>query len=807
MANTLKSNQSKVDVATGYPIYMVQDLQMEFSKQWAINFVQRAYGNRSYIVDLKNLREFRDLDRGIINVKALKNSFDKQGKDNPISEDKLAEYVNTDWYVCPLFQSLNQITKGYILDELAEIQVNGLDRISHDKKLRERHRNATKRYTIDYFNFIGSLTNEAPLPYTTNISKLLNDKEESSTLGEGVSMIEQIKTELDDDPSYAMLSDIGALKDGVESSHEQMIKYFMETENFHDIISDDIVKDIMHVRAFCYRVYTSAKDGTLKYHYCDLATINVSPFKLKDGSDIDYIFEEFVVTWSQFMDMVGAKLSVEELRRIYEANRNGYNQANRNYPEWNAGVDYDNNLYNRLNNTSIRLGYMELKKQIHDPNNGKYYDVIKKFYYLPIFGTGYLLKSEDIVFDIGNLQDMSRYGGMLEMAKFSYVIMRDDAYQSWYEIQRSNLNLLNILYNQYQNTVNGIVPRGLMYAEETLRELVEDMIRSKEEHMRETGQEIGNMDGEFQKLLRDVIKRVEQSGKGIFKRKTGDANEKSIDPPTFTIEHHLYEDLRELMTQILGVCNMMIMSLGTNPQMLGQAPRPRQAVRGLEISSQSGLTMLQEMVGMFNFGLKEFGTRVIYYDQQVIQEFDKNTMQPKTPRAEQMKGVLGDLGTNWMEIYNDMPIQKCGIVIQIKPTAEERIMLFDYAMQMEQMGKLPIGTALMTKEFQNPKLAYLWMMATAKRQERIMVDNQVQAQQAQQQAMQQQFQMQQALQQQAIAQQAQIKAQQDAQAEALKTQGQLQVKDKTNQNRLQENQQVAELEMQQQAQEKSLESL
>jgi hypothetical protein len=236
---------------------------------------------------------------------------------------------------------------------------------------------------------------------------------------------------------------------------------------------------------------------------------------------------------------------------------------------------------------------------------------------------------------------------------------------------------------------------------------------------------------------------------------------------------------------------MLITSLGTNPQMLGQAPRPRQAVRGLEIASQSGLTMLQDMVAMFNFGLKELGSRVIYYDQVVIKEFDKNTLEPKTQRAEQMKGVLGDLGVNWLEIYNDMPMQKCGMIIQPKPTAEERVMVFDYAMQLEMQGKLPVGTALSTKHIQNPKMAFLWMMAIAKKQERIMVENQMQMQQQQAQAQ----------------QQAGIQAQLAQMNEQLKTQGQVAVKDKTNQNRLEENQQQAELDMAKATHEKEMESL
>jgi hypothetical protein len=798
-------NQSNTDFATGYPSYMVQDIDMVFDKQWAINFVKRAYNNRQYIVDIEKLKKYRDLDIGIIDVPDLKNSFDKKGKDN--ADGGQAAYVNADFKPCPLFQSLNQITKGYILDEMGDIQVNGLDRISHSKKIKERHKKAIDRYTIDYFNFINSLTNDAPLPYTTNIGKLLSGKDESSTEGEGVSMIEQIKAELDDDTSFAILSDIGALKDGVESAHESMIKYFIEDGNFKDVICDDIARDIMHVRAFVYRVYTSAKDGTLKYHYCDLANVNTSPFKLKDGSDIDYIFEEFVVSWSEFMQMVGGKLELEMIRKIYEANRLGYGQANRDYVEWSATTNVDAKFYSSVSNTSIRLGYMELKKQIHDPNNGKYYDNIKKFYYLPIFSNGFMLKNEDCVFDIGDLQDMTRFGGMLEMSKFSYVVTRDNSYQSWYEIAESNLKLLNILYNQYQNTISGIVPRGLFYAEETLRELVSDMMIAKEEYLRENGKEIGNMDGEFQKMLRDVIKRTEQSGKGIFKRKSGDNNEKSIDPPTFTIQHQLYDDAQQLAQQILTIYNMLITSLGTNPQMLGQAPRPRQAVRGLEIASQSGLTMLQDMVAMFNFGLKELGSRVIYYDQVVIKEFDKNTLEPKTQRAEQMKGVLGDLGVNWLEIYNDMPMQKCGMIIQPKPTAEERVMVFDYAMQLEMQGKLPVGTALSTKHIQNPKMAFLWMMAIAKKQERIMVENQMQMQQQQAQAQQQAMQMQMQQQQAQAQQQAGIQAQLAQMNEQLKTQGQVAVKDKTNQNRLEENQQQAELDMAKATHEKEMESL
>lgn len=797
MANNI--NES-VDFATGYASYMVQDFDLVFDEEWAVNFVRRAYTNQVPLVDREKLAKYRALDRGEIDVPALKNVFDKKGKDNP--EGGKAEYVNADFKGCPLYQSLNQITKGYILSEIGGIVVNGIDKISVDKKLIKRQKDAIKRYTIDYFNFIGSLTNQHPLPYTTNIDKLVSDKKESATAGEGLSMLDQIKSELNDDWSFAMLSDVGALKDGVESTHENMIKYFFEDGNFAQLIADEIVSDIMKSNTLSFRCYTSAKDGTLQYAYVDPLTLNVSPFLKKDCSDLDYVFQEFTVTWSEYMQMVGGKLTLEQNKKVYQANRMGYSQYN-SYPEWTDNTQF----YNVLNTTFIKLGYMELKKQVHDKNNGKYYDVIKKFYYLPIFNAGYVLQSKDFILDLGNLQDMHRFGGMLEMSKFSYVIFRDDSFQSWYEIQETNLFQLHVLWNKYQNTVAALIPQGVIFAEETLREIVEDMLNAQEEELKENGQEMSNRSGAYQRLLNDVIKRYTQSGRGIFKRRTGDANEGHLDPPTTTLVHNLFTDCEMLIKQMMSIYNMMIISLGTNAQMLGQAPKPRQAVRGIEVANRSGLTMLQNMIYMYNFGLTEFGTRVIYYDQVVIKEFDKKKLEPKTQRAEQMLGIVGNLGVNWMEIFDDMPIQKCGVIVEIKPTDEEKVLLFDYAMRLEQTGQLPIGSALTVKYIDNPKLAYLWLTASVKRQERIRTENQsILMQQQQQMAQQQQIAMQKAK---ALEenQKAQLQAQITQLEQKLKADGMSQNIAERGQNKMQENQQKAELDMQLSANERAHQGL
>lgn len=782
------------------PADMVQNLDLEFTEEWCANYIAMAYNNRQPIVDLEKLRKYRNLDHGITDPKDVNNFWDKKGDDNP--QGGKAEYFNSDRKPCPLYQSLNQITRGYIQGDSVDIQVNAIDQISVNKKIKARQKEQLKTYIIDYMNFIGGIMGQQPLPYNTNIEKHVNGDQEGANVGDSLAMIDQIKSELADDPSYALLSEVGALKDGFETCHENMIKFMISDGNYMDRISSENVGDIMKVNAFANRCYTSAKDGTFKYMYCDIGELNVSPFKEKDGSDIDYIFQEETISWSKFMELVGGRLSKEKLQEIYEANRFGFSQFN-GYLQWSETPQF----YNVLNNTNIRIGYFELKKQVHDTNNGKYYEVIKKFYYLPIFSSGYLLKSPKYVFDIGNLQDMHRFGGMLEMANFSWIIFRDNSYQSWYETQEGILVMMNNLWNQYQNTASGIMPRGVVFAEETLTEIANEMLKAQEEELKLNGGEIANMGIAYQKIMDDIIKRFVQSGRGIFKRKSGQLDEKSLDPPLIPIQHQIYDDLQLLIGQIMSLYNMMIMSLGTNAQMLGQAPKPRQTVRGIELASESGLTMLKDMTAQYQFGLKELAKRIIYYDEVVIKEFNKKTFDPKSQRAEQMKGILGELGINWLEIFSDDSIKKYGILIQSRPTAEEKVMIFDYAMGLEQLGKLPIGSALTTKYIDNPKLAYLWLMATAKREQRIAVENQMamMKQQGEQQQMQQQQSIQ--IQQQMMQLQAQVENMGKQLDAKYKTEGQLAVKDKTNQNRLEENRQNAYLEMEKARQEKEMNSL
>jgi hypothetical protein len=772
------------------PQFGLQDLDMVIDKSWAVSFLERAYLLRGAPTDASKLSQYRDLDLGISNEAEMKARFDPKSSKNP--EGGKAEFVNTDWSSCPLIQSVNRITKSYIINKMADISVRGIDKISIDKKMAKRQQDILRQYVIDTINFIGSKLGDAPLPSNYNINSIAD---ESLPTEVNTSLIEQVRMELaNNDMSFALLSEVGALKDGVELTHEIMTNYYLDSLKFRLRILDDVVSDIMKANIVSYRFYTSAMDGTPQVIYIDPLKLNVGPFVEKDSRDKDYWFYEDTITWGEWMKMVGGKLDESLLKEVYEANRNAFFPNNSSYPVWN-NQSYTLSFQNAILNTAIRIGYFECKKHVYDEKTGKYYDQIIKFYYLPITGGTGLSYNEKFIFELGPLQDMYRFGGMLQYSDFSLVLYRDNSMSSWYEVQEPSLHRLNYLWNQYLNTATAIVPRGVIFSEETLREIVDEMVKAVEEDMAENGQEITGSYGRWQKMMNETIKKYVQSGRGIFKRRSGDANEKQLDPPTFSIQHQIYDDLQRLIQEMMSLYNMMIMSLGTNPVMLGQAPKQHQTLKGIELASQSTGTMLEQMSEMAEAAVTEFGRRMIYYNQSTAMEFGKD-LKPKTPRAEQMAAIIGTQGVGWQEIGRDMPVQQCTFLIENRPTDEQRILLFDYTMQLEQKGLVPVGTALMVQEIKNYKLAKLYVMANVAKQQRVAVENQMQL-------MERQTQQAQMMNQQAMAQQAQmmkmqndLKNENDALKAQLKEQGMSKNIQERGENRIEENAQKAAIDLQ-----------
>lgn len=788
------------------PQNIISDSSMPLDKEWALQFVQWAFINRPSNIWAEKLQKYRGVDLGVSDEAEMKEYFEP----NPnIPFNEKADLMRTDFRNCPLIHSLNMIVQKNIEGMGIELSVNsGSDKLSISKKEKEKLKIKTRRQLVEVVNYLKKMTNQVPYEEDATIEI---DEDGNDTSVESLSLIDSIKNEATDDFDFNALNEADMLKDGVEIAHEELISYYLNETNLLTNVSPLVISDFMKCNALTYRFYTSAVNGLPMVQYIDPSAIYTSNFYKRDGSDMDYWFYTQTVTWATYMQMVGGKLTPEHNKIIYETNRSlNYSYANANeFPVW---YDYPffppafsswNSYYAAIMNTYIQLGYFEAKKHVYDEKTGKYYDTIKKFYFLPLSIGNMDQMNTDMILDLGDLQDMYRYGTNLQNAEFSLIVYRDMQRQSFYDAQQGDFLRLNILYNQYLNTLSNFIPEGVAFAEETIRELAEEIKAEEEELMRETGHDSTSLS--LQGITEKIIRNYVLSGRGVFKLRSGDNDEMRLDKPTFIMENKIMENLEQITSQMFSVYNSLLMALGIPASRLGQDPKPRQTLKGTELANQTSDYSTVSIEEAYTFCLKQFGQRMLYYNQQVITEFNKKG-QPTTERANEMKALIGTKGTVWLEVYKDMPYQRCILQVQNSPSTQDRLLLMSVTAQYEQTKLVPAGTLLIAQEIKNYKLAKCYVIFQIRKQERINAENAARAIQVQSQMSQQQqaqaFTMESARNEQNAALEARIIALENE----LKTKGQIDVKQQTNANRLQENQQKSNLDTERRQAEKQMET-
>lgn len=787
MSKKTTNNQKNPQLVEG----LIQDFDLEFDEDWAVEFLRRVYASRQNFIDDKKLAKYRSFDLGVLDpesVTKLKEFFDP--KDNEIKEGGTAEYMRGGIDMCPLIHSLLSIVKKQIKENTSSITVKGSDKLSVDKKAKERLRILNKRNIVDNINYVLEISGKPPISYDTDVDKLLQDGSNDVNINTDNpnGLIDSIKSEFaQDNWDYALLSESGMLKDGVEISHEQMISHYMSHTKFDENIAEQIISDYMKVNGLCFMFYTSQINGLPEVQYVSPETIFVSPFFNKDSSDKDFWGFQFEVTWSDYMKMVGGSLTTEQNKEVYEKNKATW-FSSASYPNFVENVQFPSYAFL---NTIIKLGYVEVKKHVHDKFTGKYYDVVKKFYYLPLAQDK--MKPQYIL-GLGSLQDMFRFGTNLQYADYSIIMRRDNTKASFYEVMEVEFSRMNKIYAQYINTFASFIPEGIIFAEEPLRALADEIIREIED-------EGGEMDENASSRIQSkIVRRVKQSGSMIAKKRKGDNDEERLDNPTSVMENKILIDCVGLINQLMTSYNMMLMSLGINPNRLAQEPKPRTTDKSIQGASSNSAFATMEIEDAMVYSMKEFGQRVVYYDQVVISEFDKN-MNPTTDRAKEMSSILGTKGINWLEVYQDMPEQRCILEVESTPTEQDKAMLLNYVMQLELAGRIPIGTVVNLQGIDNFKLQKLFVAATIKRSERINIERQQAMMEQQQAAVQQQQQVQAQSNMQTMAQQASFQERLATLENQLRTEGQIAVKKQTLENKKEEEDHKAAVETSQKQQE------
>lgn len=724
-------------------------------KYWAAQVILYNKSNSQRLIDPDIAKKFRDRAKGMIDKQALIDILDPKMPDGSGGK---AEYFSTDWKGNPIHLHLRRIQKAK-LDQLPLSHVvSAADEYFQTNRQKENARIMGRKLFLSFVNDINSQLglpqlrpDEDPFKYA---SKLANNVAASGQMSGApmaraqdstTSMIDSIKSSIEDNEDLALYNEY-VHKDGVEIAIEIGTQHYLSKNKFH-IIRESIFQDLLDFNKYCFRTYTSKTTGEPIIEYMDGVAVFTSHKIGLDGKKMTHWWSEWDITFGEFVRMFGAKLNKEELKRVFERNRSFGNGG------LGHGLNWDTCSRMQRDGARIRIGYMEWETQDMDvygegrirdnfrydkknfdwqpPANSKYQDAKRdenfyncwyKCYYIPSFGNSaapeiatsdFDLQAE-YIFDFGKLQDQVREGDDMRLSRPSLIVWNSDE-PSYSEIEDRFMGKIDLLWQQFQNDLANAMPHGQFFNEELITHSLE---------MLDEGQNEGKDN------TVEVLRKLKQTGYGFGK--IFDENGKPL-PPFVEIKTGHLESAGQKIALIFQLYQFMNQCLGGNDIAAGQAPKPRQALGGIEFALEASNNATYYIQKAYVDGYTELGYRLLYYFREVVSE--KNSK-----RLQEFRDIVSKANSAALEAIDGIPTRNLGLTVDMANTTEQNQFINQMALEMatSPTGLLDPDEALELTFINNVKykFALLRMKMKRKRKEAMLAkqqDQQFQMQMAQKQ--------------------------------------------------------------------------
>lgn len=646
-------------------------------------------------------------------------------------KNKKAEYFSADWKGNPIFAHLNNIIDAQTERSKNNVLVKAADEFSKMNQQKENEKILGQKNFRDYINNMNKQfgfppigQNEDPFAYVERIG-LSEQAEKQRSKDIPTGMIDSIKQAIEDNEDMALFNEY-VWKDGVEIACEIGIEHYLFVVNKFIEYSEDILRDIRLINKYIFRFYTSETTGTPVLEYMSPDRVWISKYKKKDVSDCIHWFTEYDVTFGDFVRMFGANLSKDELKDVFEKNReNGGSHGIQNYEKCS---------FAQRNNASIRIGYIEFESQDmevwsdweykgnakfqkakHDYQPTEYqqqkykakrvetnYNVWRSCYYLPLIATNSMAGSTDFskqakyIYKLGKLQDQQRYGDDMRYSKNSLITYTSDK-MSWFEIMDEYMPIIHLLWNQAKNDWANAMPHGLLWFEEYLVSTV-TMVDEKE---------MGPKD-----IQADMIDKIRQTGSGVAKKNNSTTGDPDRDnKPFMEIKTGHLTSAAERIVSMMNIYQLMTRALGISEVSEGVDPKARQSVGGIQLSMQGTSNATYSIGKAYGKAITQAGEWLLYYFKEIVDEGDSQ-------RLEDFVDIVGQANGMALKSIKDIPIHKLGLRVENIITDEQKAVVNNLASQMSAAGVLSPDDALFITQIDNLKYAYAILRLKIKQKER-----------------------------------------------------------------------------------------
>lgn len=714
MASPKKSKKEKLPLndRTNYwsdLSYVPPDLKGEL---WCSECIYFAKKNARRFLDPRRAEKNRKTDLLELDANEMNQMFDPITPEGGGGE---AKYVSADRKANPIYIHLLNNMRAEIQRMGKQIEVNFTDKYSKTRKMRDSYKALYSRQVRAIINDFckelgipGITESQDPYKWIKNFSdhqeKGHDGKEMKNDVVSKFSDLIKNKIESNED---LMLYNEMVYKGDYEQAIEKGIDYYMfKLNRFDDRWADDVFDNVRHFNKGCLEWYTDRITGRPVIEGLDPALLFVSPFRRKDGEDIQYYFIEYEITFADFIKTCGFGLKPEKLKEVFLWNKS---------QGTNHGIDWIENL-DRANRTRddamIRIGRCGVLSQDYEINmdevvanwpnyertgmtwdayvanqyeikrKDKNYNVWRIFYYIP--PTAAQLSNADyawqanFIFDIRKNQDQFRTGEDGRYSKCPLVIYDNSRQASTTDIVNAYMPKINFAWQAYQNCLVNDIDATIL-SDEFMGGLLSAV---DEENAINPGEGREPTGGNEQAAAKEQWKMIRQSGKGFIKM-IDKQGKPIIDPSKLVLvyKNGFIERADKYAGQMSYLYSQLTTALGNDPN----ATKPRVNQTGIQEAAKGSDNSKWFVAKGYEFLIKAIAERFVRYILMCGEEAKELGL---TDRYQEFRDILGVTDGLLIEGLEDVPPESIGLNINYVDNQGKKEFVMELAKSYIAQGKL-----------------------------------------------------------------------------------------------------------------------
>lgn len=699
-----------------------------------------AKKNAKIFLDPRRAKKYRKTDLLEISEQEMKQMFDPITPDGGGGD---AKYVSADMKANPIYIHLLNNMRAEIQRTGKQIEVNFTDKYSKTRKMRDSYKALYSRQVRFIINdFCKELgippisESQDPYKWIKNFSKQQEPGADGKEMGNDVvgKFADLIKNKIESNEDLMLYNEM-VYKGDYEQAIEKGIDYYMfKLNRWDDRWSDDIFDDIRHFNKACLEWYTDRITGRPVIERFDPALLWVSPFRRKDGEDIQYYFTEYEITFADFVKTVGFGLKPDKLKEVFLWNKS---QGSHHGTNWIEDLDRPNRT---RDNAMIRIGRIAVLSQDYEINmdevvanwpqyektgltweayvaneyqirrKEKNYNVWRTAYYIP--PTAAQLSNADyawqanFVFDIRKNQDQFRTGEDGRYAKCPLVIYDNSKQASTTDIVEAYMGKINFAWQNYQNCLVNDIDATII-SDELMGGLLAAV---DEENAVNPGEGDTPTGGNERAAAAEQWKMIRQAGKGFLKF-VDKQGKPIIDPSKMLLvyKNGYLERADKFMGQIVNLYTQLNLALGNDPN----AAKPRVTTSGIQEAVKGSENSRWFMAKGYEFIVKGTAERFVRY---ILEAGTESKELGITDRYDEFKDILGVTDGLLIEGLEDVSPESIGLNINYVDNSGKKDFVIKLCENYIAQGKLDDDILYLILAEENWKYSYcLIRMSLAKK--------------------------------------------------------------------------------------------